>query len=58
MHPVDGMAVLVPKVVQEATWDCGLTCVHMALRALGMSADDCSLTYLRTRPATTRSGLH
>ena len=49
VHPVDGMAVLVPKVVQEATWDCGLTCVHMALRALGMGADDCSLTYLRTR---------
>ena len=47
--PVDGMAVMVPKARQQETWDCGLTCVHMALRALGMSAEDCSLEYLRTR---------
>ena len=38
-----------PKARQEEAWDCGLACAHMALRALGVGAHECSLAALRAR---------
>ncbi len=38
---------------QTFNWDCGLACIEMALRALGVSATECSLDQLREHaPAT------
>ena len=48
-HPAGGMALSVPKARQEEGWDCGLACAHMALRALGVGAQECSLAALRAR---------
>jgi len=48
-HPAGGMALSVPKARQEEAWDCGLACAHMALRALGVGAQECSLAALRAR---------
>ena len=48
-HPAGGMALAVPKARQEEAWDCGLACAQMALRALGVGPQECSLAALRAR---------
>ena len=43
----------IPHVLQSHNWDCGLACVEMAMRALGVAPHDCSLRTLRTRVPST-----
>jgi len=38
---------LVPHVRQSLTWDCGMACTEMVLRAVGVPAAECSLQSLR-----------
>jgi len=43
----------IPHVLQSHNWDCGLACVEMAMRALGVAPHECSLRTLRTRVPST-----
>ena len=43
----------IPHVLQSHNWDCGLACVEMAMRALGVAPQECSLRTLRTRVPST-----
>ena len=43
----------IPHVLQSHNWDCGLACVEMAMRALGVAPHDCSLRTLQTRVPST-----
>jgi hypothetical protein len=40
---------VVPHVQQSYSWDCGLACTEMILRALGVPAAECSLPQLRCK---------